>query len=257
MRLIVQIFLFLFFASYAWSQYLVSVRAGLINHAEGLVSLDNKPLQFRTDHLQELTKGQYLRTYSGKVELQLGPAASLWMGESGSLQMVNPNITDTRLRIEKGSIFIEIIEKYKKNRISIQLGESVIELKEIGLYRLDSELQHLYVFNGKAEIRRNQKKATVKQGKFSDLDNNLKTSKFDKNQEDSLHTWMTHRSNVLYMRIKRARRMQDRRIHMETRNMMWQAEQLARRQVWEQQRRQQQQQQQQQRNQTQQLTPPR
>lgn len=208
MRLTGKIILILFFASYSWGQYLVSVRAGLINYAEGDVYIDTEPLQFRTNLLQELMKGQSLQTASGKVELQLGPAASLWMGENGSLQMVNPSLTDTQLRIEQGSIFIEVNEKHKHNKINIQLGQSFIELKDIGVYRLDSAPPHLYVFNGKAEVRKNQKKETVKQGKFTDLDSNLKILKFDRDWKDPLHDWAIHRSYLIYGKLKLARKME-------------------------------------------------
>jgi hypothetical protein len=235
MRLFGKIFLLLFFASPAWAQYVVSVRAGLINYVEGRVYLDESPFEFNADHLQELEKGQYLRTGTGKAEVQLGPGASLWMDENGSLQMVNPSLTDTRLRIERGSIFIEIIEKYKNNKITIQMGTSVIELKETGLYRLDSALPYLYVFNGKAEIRENRNRATVKQGKFADLNNNLEISKFDKDWKDTFRNWTTQRSFVIYRRIRFARMRESMAIRMAGRRHMWELEHFARQQMQQQQ----------------------
>jgi len=235
MRVFGKIFLLLFFASPVWAQHVVSVRAGLINYVEGQVYLDEAPFEFNADHLQELEKGQYLRTGSGKAEVQLGPGASLWMDENGSLQMVNPSLTDTRLRIERGSIFIEIIEKYKNNKISIQMGTSVIELKKTGLYRLDSASPYLYVFNGKAEIRENRNRITVKQGKFADLNNNLEISKFDKDWKDTFRDWTAHRSFVIYHRIKLARMMEGMAQRMAGRRLMWEMENFARQQIQQQQ----------------------
>jgi hypothetical protein len=237
MRLIGKILLFLFLGTSAWAQYLVSVRAGLINYAEGLVYLDEKPFEFRADRLQELAKGQYLRTGPGKVEVQLGPAASLWMGECGSLEMLDPDITDIRLRIETGSVFIEIIEEYENNKINIQLGTAGIELKETGLYRLDCMPPKLYAFNGKAEIQDENTKKTVKQGKFADLGNNIEISEFDRDRNDPFYKWTNQRSHVIFGRIRYARIMEGLERQRESMRLQWELDNLVRQQRLEEERR--------------------
>jgi hypothetical protein len=202
LRNIILVFLFAF---PSWAQQVISARAGLINYAEGVVYLDAERLRFPEDLFREVPRGKRVHTGLGKIEIQLGPGASLWMNEGGTLRIEDSSLTDTRLQFERGSIVVEVFEKLQDGKISIHYGDAAIELKEAGSYRLDSGRSQFRVYGGKAELRQSGRKVTVKQGRAADLANGLKTSRFDAEQTDSLQVWAAQRSRALYGLIREYR----------------------------------------------------
>jgi len=208
MRLANAIFFILFFVSTVQAQHLINVRAGLITLAEGPVFLEEKPFQFKSEDLKALQREQRLQTTAGRVEVQLGPGTSLWMGANGSIRMINPVLENTVIQIEDGEIFIEIAEKYKNNSLSILSGSSSVEIKEPGQYRFTSNPHQLQVFKGKAKVRQNNKKHTVKKGKAADLDNLFEIYKFQESRHDPLLQWAARRSRIVHGPILLAQRME-------------------------------------------------
>jgi hypothetical protein len=176
------------------AQYVVSVRAGLISFAEGSVYLNNAKVEFSEDRLQSLEKGESLYTGSGWIEIQLGPGAVLRMGESGKLWMENSSLENMQLRIERGSILVEIFEKVKNNEITVHFENAVIKFKGEGLYRLDCRERRLLVYAGKAEIKRAGRKVALKKDRTANLDERMKVYKFDGKEMDELHRWAARRS---------------------------------------------------------------
>jgi len=207
---------FLLAASSAMAQNWLGVRVGMINYAEGIFYIDQDPLQLPEARFREVPRGSRLRTGNGWVEVQLGPNAYLWMGENSVLRMEDPSLTNIQLLVEQGSVLFEVSELAKKNNIRIRFGESIIEPRQAGVYRLDSGKSLLRVYAGKAEIRRASNKATVKQGKAALLTGNLKTSKFDVRQTDRLQEIAAQRSQILGRVILEARARANRRPTGET-----------------------------------------
>jgi hypothetical protein len=197
----------LLFAGYAQAQQMINVRAA-VNCFEGTVYLDGAGLVSPVARPIGIGKGQILSTGSGRVEVQLGLSGSLWMGENGRLRILDPGLTNMALRIENGSVLVEIIEVDKKNRLSLHLGESVIEFQNIGLYGLDVQPARLRVYEGEAAVLRMGKRRTVKHGRMAILAESLKSSKFKRKQTDALHLWAAQRSRILYDRIKAERAME-------------------------------------------------
>jgi hypothetical protein len=210
MRIIATSCLIILLGVPAWAQQLVSAKAGTISYAEGIVYLNEAPLEFVSDRLQVVQKGQSLRTDLGRAEVQLGTYASLWLDNNAKLRMEDSNLTNPQLRVESGSIIVEIIEKLENNKITMRFGESVFTFEEIGICRFDSKNPQLSVYEGKADILKGNKKAKIKQGRRADLLRNLKLSKFDIKQRDQFRTWVDSRSGLLYGAIKETRRRQQR-----------------------------------------------
>jgi hypothetical protein len=188
------------------AQQWIGVQAGLVNYAEGIFYIDQEQLQFPEARFREVAKGKSLRTGSGWVELQLGPGAFLWMGEEGVLQMEDPNLINTQLLIERGSILVEVYEQTAKNKISLRFGEAVIALKEVGTYRIDSKPPQLRVYYGKAEILAAGRSWIVKQGRAADLKKNPQVARFDTKQIDPLQQIAARRSALLSSSIQALRR---------------------------------------------------
>lgn len=204
MRAGIRAIVLFFFAASAWAQLWVNIKPGAISYAEGPVYLDEVLLRFRPDQSHEVRKGQCLRTGRGRAEMQLGLAATLWLGEQSNLRMGESTPTNIQLFVDQGSIYVEVIEKYENLKIEIRVADAIVELKEIGSYRVDCTPPRLRVNEGLAQISRNQRKVKVKPGKSAELIP-LKVRGFDNNPNDSLYIWASQRSNVLYGRIKQER----------------------------------------------------
>jgi hypothetical protein len=193
------------------AQQWVGAQSGIVNYANGIFYIDENRLQFPEARFREIPTGKSLRTGQGWVELQLGPFAFLWMGEEGVLRMENPSLTDTELLVERGSAIVEIyggVEQTKNNSIRIRSGEAVVELKDVGLYRVDSAPPQVRVYEGKAAIQRSANTTMLKQGRSAGLNGSPKAARFDTKQMDSLREHAMGRSAVLTGPIKEARRQQ-------------------------------------------------
>lgn len=186
----------------ATAQQFSGSRAGMIHHAEGIVYLDEQKLQLPLNTLHEIARGESVRTAKGWVEIQIGTTAFLWMGENGLLRMEEPDFTKTKMRIESGSILVEIYKHGKGNNITLRFNEATIEIKKPGLYRLDGDNSRFKVFRGKAKIQQAGNRATVKQGKAAAIDGGLKVAAFDRNQMDPLQEIATFRSQILFPAIQ-------------------------------------------------------
>jgi hypothetical protein len=188
MRTTSTVILLIFFAASAWAQLTVNINPGSINYAEGQVYVDGKPLQVNPGTAAEIKKWQDLRTGTGKAEIQLGLATTLWLGEQGRLRMN-----------------VELIEKFDYLRLAFHVGDAVVELNQIGFYRIDSNPPRCRVYNGLAEIVQKRLKAKIKPGRSADLDSGLKVSHFSDMKDDPLQTWATRRSEILFREIKQVR----------------------------------------------------
>jgi hypothetical protein len=198
MKLCGVIALLAFLAISAYAQQAIGVRAGLISCTEGSVYLGDDLLQQAMDLYCTMPERQQLRTGSGRVEMQLGLGAVLRMGANGILRLEDSRLEDVKLLIESGSVLIEIFEKIRGNKVEVHFGNTRMEFREKGLYRIDTERPRLRVYGGKAKLWHCNKKATVKPGKSADLDNSLKISDFDCKQMDSLHRWAARRSFEIF-----------------------------------------------------------
>ena len=199
-----KIILVIFLAASAMAQHWVAVRAGMINHAEGDFYIDQEIQQFPQARFRQIPQGKSLRTGKGWVELNLGPNAFLWIGEEGVLRIEDPSLTNIQLLIERGSAVFEVFEQNKGSKFRVRFGEAVIEPRQPGLYRLDSEISQLSVYAGKAEIRLAGKEKIVKKGKAAILDSDMKTSRFDVHKIDRLQEIAARRSQLLNSAIQEA-----------------------------------------------------
>lgn len=206
MKAVIGMMTLLLGAAAAWAQQGVSVKPGILSHIEDAVYLDNAPVRDISGQTMEIPKGSCVQTGAGKAEIQLGMASTLWMGEQGRLCLETVHLSEPRIRAERGSAFIEIIESYKGHAIVIHAGEAMVRLKDAGVYRLDFDLAQLHVYEGRAEIRLKDRKTAVKSGKIAGFSGAIKTWKADTREQDGLHDWASQRSYVLYGRIKENRR---------------------------------------------------
>lgn len=192
------IILLLMMAGGAQAQYVVSAKAGIVQFVAGDVFLDDTPVRFSKGNYVQMDNGQSLRTGRGLAELLLGTNVYLRLGTNSQLKMYQNQLIDTQLALERGSAIIEVVEKAKRSQIRIVFGAGLVEIRKKGLYRLDADTRELRVYGGEARVAKRNQKAKIKSGKMIRLDDDLKPSKFDKNEVDTLHKWAAFRSFALF-----------------------------------------------------------
>lgn len=81
---------------------------GTLNYVEGQASIASQSLGPQSAGSAVLLPGQSLSTEKGKVEILLIPGAFLRVGEQSTVEMVSPGLTDTEVRLDKGSATLEV-----------------------------------------------------------------------------------------------------------------------------------------------------
>jgi hypothetical protein len=181
------------------AQQMIGAKAGIISFVRDRAFLDNKPLRITRGDYVQMKNGQLLSTKQGRIELLLSPGTYFRMGENGSLRMIENSLDGTQLNFEKGSALVEVVEKVKSNPIRINLSAGVIEIKEPGLYRLESSPPEIRVYGGDAIVLNGNNKIKAKEGWSIRLDANLAQSLFDLRNADALHRWAAERSLAVFV----------------------------------------------------------
>jgi hypothetical protein len=182
------------FAALVPAQQGISAKAGVVQYAEGEVLIDGTALQLPIGSSVQVENDQVLSTRKGYVELILIPDGYLRLSENASLRMRQNKFNDVQLELNQGSALVEILVKIKANPISVHVAKSVIEIRKIGLYRLDSVPGALRVYGGGALAKNESKKINIKGGQMVNLDGKFSPAAFDPNVADTFHRWAAHRS---------------------------------------------------------------
>jgi hypothetical protein len=187
-------------------QQIVGAQAGLIHFIYGDVYLDGKILRLPEGQYLQMENGQSLRTEQGRVELLLAPSVFLRLDDNSLLLMEQVRLNDTRLALEKGSAFIEVIKKTKANKIHVRVSRSLIEIKRMGVYRFDSGPAELRVYGGEALVATGKRKTVLDRGKMVHLGEDTASVNFDRKAFDSLHEWAARRSFDLFLASQESRK---------------------------------------------------
>jgi hypothetical protein len=184
------------------AQQSVDIRPGSIKQIEGEVYLRDARLPPGPARAVVAGEGELLRTGKGKVEVQLGLWATLWMGAGSSLRLEDRDYDRMRLTLLGGSAIVEIIEGGPGAKLTIQLGDAAVELQEDGVYRFDAGAGRVRVYDGKARVLLGEEAGTLKKGRSVGLAGGFRTAKFDRKRGDALQHWASWRSDLLYDRIR-------------------------------------------------------
>ena len=181
-----------------YGQLVVGAKAGIIQYAQGDVSLDGNAVKLSKGGFLEVHAGQAFQTRLGFVELVLGPDVYLRMGIFGTLRIDQNRLDDTRLTLEKGSAIVEIVQEAKGVQTRLRLAKGDVEIRKKGLYRFDADSGEIRIYGGSAQVSSTRRKATVGNGRKVTLDADLDVRRFDAKEGDSLHQWAARRSFEIY-----------------------------------------------------------
>lgn len=183
----------------------LDTRAGLINYVEGVVTIDEQlivlppPEQFFAMKLG-VREGKTLATgENGRAELLLSAGVTLRLGAESSIKMLRSDPENTRVRLDRGSAVVEVIEKIESNLVAIQANGVDVTFTKAGTYAFT--LPHLLVYRGKAEIgaATGAKRITISAGQTAALNapaGPLAIRRFDnkRQRQDELLVWSIGRS---------------------------------------------------------------
>lgn len=174
-------------------------RPGSVNYVEGLASIGTMSLTPGVTGAAVET-GQTLTTRDGKAEILLTPGVFLRVGSNSAVKMVSPDLTNTRVQLDKGRALVEVIQISAQNDIRVDMNGASTRLVKQGLYDFDADHAQVRVFKGKAEVTvANQ---TVGLGDHHDVvlmaGIKPKSQSFDEKMfEDDFYRWNSLRSGYL------------------------------------------------------------
>jgi hypothetical protein len=181
----------------AWGQSAISARSGMINHVEGQVLLDGQPVDLKFGQFPQVQNESTLATQDGRAEVLLTPGVFLRLDEHSSFKMLSNHLSDTALEIVSGSAILEVDEMLKDNAITLHFKKGTISLAKRGLYRFDTELSRMRVYDGQADVLVDEKTTTWRKGRQAVFGETLVASNFDTNDTDPFYRWASRRAEYI------------------------------------------------------------
>jgi hypothetical protein len=194
------------FCATAFAQNANPAPPGTINYVEGQASIEGRQLNPSSAGNTTLQAGQVLATANGKTEVLLTPGIFVRLGDNSTVQMVSPDLTHTEIRLDRGSVNVEVDQIYSQNTILVDFKNGQTQLLKAGLYSFDADNSTVRVFDGQAavypgaDLVAKVKPIDVKGGHQLALSGEpLKPQSFNKDmaQAEPLYKWSSLRSNYL------------------------------------------------------------
>ncbi len=194
-----------FIQATAVAQLVLSAQAGMVTFSEGPLTVNGMPVEFDVSRGLQLEVGQSFASQTEPAEVLLGIGSFLRLAPHSSLRMLDRTLTHPELALEAGTFLLEVVEPVDDAEIRIRFGHTVTTIDKRGLYRFQLSNAMLMVFGGKATLRSENGKSSLKLGKGDlaamRLDRSGKLSPhgdFDPSVTDGLLKWSAARSFSLY-----------------------------------------------------------
>ncbi len=179
------------------SQYLVSIKAGAINFAEGDVSFKRDETGWGTLIMgDDLRDGDVVKTGAdGHVEILLNPGSYLRLSENTELVFTDTALDALNLKLVRGAAIVEasVVEE----PIAVVTSGAEYSIQEKGLYRINVNQDgssEIFVRNGKVMVAGTK----VKKGKKALIAGSTPVvTKFDKKEETTFDLWSKDRARTL------------------------------------------------------------
>lgn len=182
----------------AESKYLISAKAGGVNHTEGPVTVarvdGSGGMLIRGDRLgigDKLTTGT-----GGRVEVLLNPGSYLRLGSNSAAEFKTTSLDDLQIKLDSGSAMFEVFAT-NEFTVSVFLPKGTVRIIESGVYRIDLAADGtgvVAVTEGKAMIGA----TAVKEGRTGTIDGRaVVVAKFDRGKRDDLAEWSKTRAKDL------------------------------------------------------------
>ncbi len=178
-----------------------AARPGTVNYIEGAVYLAGGPLTPHDIGSAGLNAGQVLSTGQGKAEILLTPGVFLRLDDNSAVRMISPDLTNTKVELERGRASVEVDELYRQNNIQVVESGVATQLLKPGYYEFNADNSTEMVFKGKAAVEVGDGKYTVVNGHHEFTDGKSAMEKpvsFNtRASQDQLYNWSSLRSQYL------------------------------------------------------------
>jgi hypothetical protein len=189
--------LLVFTGAAGFAQVVISTQAGLINHTQGGVRLNDQAVESRRGQFQQMRQQDVLSTIQGRAEVLLNPGVFMRLGENSSFRLVSSQITDARVELVSGTAIVEANEVNKDTAVTLSCQQAEVSILKRGVYRLDANPPTVRVFDGKVLVRSAGQQMEIGRGKAVALDGTLALAKFDRKRGDWLDLWSRDRASYL------------------------------------------------------------
>jgi FecR protein len=166
-------------------QYVVSVKAGLVNHVQGTVNVAE---------MEMARQGQPVRTgANGYAEILLTPGSFLRVGENSSVVLDGVELESVSLRVTQGNAVIEVVEISKTYPIRVTTGNLTMNIVATGIYKFADGMAT--VLSGKLQTP--DSKLAYEKGWQVFFKDNYRARKIGKVQTTSLDVYSQTRSQLI------------------------------------------------------------
>jgi len=165
-------------------QYVVSVKAGLVNHVQGTANVAEN----------EMARAQRpIRTGSdGYVEVLLSPGSFLRLGENSEATINDVDLAHVKVTLTQGPAVIEVVEINRNSPITVTTGNLIVKVVSSGIFRFEDG--KATVIQGK--LQTNDSKLTYEKGWQVFFQDNYRARKAAKAQVSSLDVYSQARSQI-------------------------------------------------------------
>lgn len=171
---------------------------GTINYVEGRASIDGRALSDKLTPDTRLTANQTLSTTDGKVEMLLSPGVFVREGGNSEVRLVSDRLVNPVIEVVRGDVMVEVDQKLKDAQLDVREHGATASILKEGLYRFDSDQNHVAVIDGKIRVSENGQSKEFGRGKEIAVNGEpLQTLSFDRKAEDDLYRWSSVRSGYL------------------------------------------------------------
>jgi hypothetical protein len=166
-------------------QYVVSVKAGLVNHVQGTVNIAE---------MEMARPGDPVRTGSnGYAEILLTPGSFLRVGEDSSVILDEVDIERVSLHVVQGNAEIEVVEINKDYPIRVTTGNLTTNIVATGIYKFTDGMAT--VLSGKLQSL--DSKFAWEKGWEVFFNDNYRARKIGKTRVTSLDLYSQTRSQLI------------------------------------------------------------
>ena len=179
-------------ASAVGDMYVISAKAGGVNHVEGKVTIVRK--QGKSGVLlknDSIAIGDRVSTGpESKAEIMLNPGSFLRLGSNTTFEFVTTSLDDLRLKLTSGSAIFEVYAD-DEFKVGVSLPKAELAFTRSGVFRVDvlsDGTGKLSVWKGRAIV--GTQKAELKSGRMATIaGTNAAVAKFDRDNKDDLDIW--------------------------------------------------------------------
>jgi hypothetical protein len=172
---------------------------GTINYVEGQVSVGGRTLTTQDTGKVVVQPGETVETGNGKAEMLLTPGVFLRLDSNSAVKLITPSLTNTTVELEQGKAMVEADQVEKENHLDVVNHGANTVLEKHGIYEFNANNPLVAVYDGKAQVREDDRTKEIGKGKEIALTGNpqLKSQKFDRDNHDDLYSWSKLRSEYV------------------------------------------------------------